>query len=74
MTTEAWRQRAEGRELCECGEWNEDHGDACLLCGELSHRGFTYTQDGSCAGGAPARIQVLCRDGSGEFRRARRPE
>ena len=29
MTTEAWRQRAEGRELCDCGDFDEDHGDAC---------------------------------------------
>ena len=69
MTPEAWRQRAEGRELCDCGEWDEEHYDACVMCGcepvkcGCDSDGFGHW-----------RYQVLCRDGSGEFRRARRPE
>ena len=72
MTTEpAWRQRAEGRELCECGDWDEDHKDKC----RVTSRPLEQCQLNT----APhlereiAR-QVLCPAGSGEFRRARRPE
>ena len=70
MTPEAWRQRAEGRELCDCGEWDEEHGDQCHDCGDLFVPGHVHQ-----IGRTPKVIpQAICRDGSGEFRRARRSE
>ena len=68
MTTEpAWRQRAEGRELCDCGAWDEDHGTLCHKCSEDA-------VVCGCSNSRHWRPYVLCPDGSGEFRRARRPE
>ena len=67
MTTEAWRQRAEGRELCDCGDFDEDHMTKCHKCNEAA-------AICDCTNSRHWRPYVLCRDGSGEFRRARRPE
>ena len=58
------------RVRCECGDWDEDHDDACAACDELYH---PFGQ-GDCIGGWDRRIQVICPDGSGEFRRAVRPD
>ena len=69
MTPEAWRQRAEGRELCDCGRFDEDHGDKCRRSEQPLER---CLWDGVHPEGDIIR-QVLCPDG-GEFRRARRPE
>lgn len=65
------------RERCECGEYDEEHFDACPECEHPWHEGICGYETqayGPCPGGFGRRTQSLCPDGSGEFRRAVRPD